>query len=238
MSQITKTVLLLGATSGLGYEIAKQIAPSQQYKIVITGRSLGKLQLAAEQLNTIATEKILTIQFDQSSEEDIGDLFHMLQNQQLEIDVLIMCVGINLAHEKGFRKMHVLDMQDFKYTFLTNIFNAVNVCKTALDKMRKRRTGKIVILGSLAYKYGVKGQLAYSMSKSALAGMHNTIVNEYPYITSLYYELGVLNNARNEKYLESLRENSAVNLLDMDKVATLIVNDILNEEKSICRSIA
>jgi NAD(P)-dependent dehydrogenase (short-subunit alcohol dehydrogenase family) len=104
--------------------------------------------------------------------------------------------------------------------------------------MRKRRAGKIVILGSLAYKYGVKGQLAYNMSKSALAGMHNTIVNEYPYITSLYYELGVLNNARNEKYLESLRENSAVNLLDMDKVATLIANDILNEEKSICRSIA
>jgi uncharacterized oxidoreductase len=84
------TVLITGGTSGIGFEMTKQFL-KQGNKVIITGRNEQKLQKAKEQL-----KGVITIKSDVSNSDEIEHLYHQVEKDYPDLNILINNAGIML----------------------------------------------------------------------------------------------------------------------------------------------
>ena len=94
-----KTVLITGATSGIGKNLTEYLAQSTEYKPVIVARNEENLKELSEKY------AIKYIQYDLNDINNIPSIFTQLKENQIELDGLVHCAGISplmLVKEKAF----------------------------------------------------------------------------------------------------------------------------------------
>jgi 3-hydroxy acid dehydrogenase/malonic semialdehyde reductase len=88
-----KTVLITGASSGIGRSTAKMFASAspQDLKLIISARRIENLQQLTEEIRTEFGEgvKILPVKLDVSKAADISDLVRNLPDEFRDIDILV-----------------------------------------------------------------------------------------------------------------------------------------------------
>ncbi len=110
-----KTILITGATDGIGLATAKQLA-SLGHTILLHGRSPSKLKEAEEQVRSVATGgKIETYLADFSAMADVNKLAEQVAAQHSHLDVLINNAGI-------FRTPHPITNDGLDVRFVVNTF--------------------------------------------------------------------------------------------------------------------
>jgi NAD(P)-dependent dehydrogenase (short-subunit alcohol dehydrogenase family) len=93
------------------------------------------------------------------------------------IDVLVNNAGVNYT-----AAVEDLSMEDWRAQFETNVFGVLRVTRAVLPHMRKRRSGRILMMSSLSGLVTPPTQGAYSSSKHALEGLSNALRMElYPF---------------------------------------------------------
>lgn len=147
MEKKGKTVLITGASSGIGYELAKVFAENQ-YDLVLVARRKEKLQqlkseIMKQDISKSGQVNITLIEKDLSLKEAPRELFDTLHEQNIEIDILVNNAGIGMCglfHEiNGNKDDEMIDLNIRAVTKLTKL--------AALD-MIKRRRGKILNVAS------------------------------------------------------------------------------------------
>ena len=171
----TQTVLITGATDGLGKAAALLLAENG-YRVFAAGRSAEK----RAQLDTLANEKKLpleTLGMDVCDDGSVQRAVNLVYQKAGTIDVLINNAG--LAYVATVEDM---TMEDWRRQFETNFFGVVRVTQAVLPKMRERRSGRIIMISSVSGLVTPPTQGAYSASKHAMEGLSNALRHElYPF---------------------------------------------------------
>lgn len=170
-----KSVLITGATDGLGRALALLLA-QRGYRVFAAGRSPEKLA----QLESLAREKqfpLESIALDVCSDDSVEAAISQVLGKAGHLDVLVNNAGVNYT-----AAVEDLSMQDWRAQFETNFFGVLRVTRAILPHMRERRSGRILMMSSLSGLVTPPTQGAYSSSKHALEGLSNALRMElYPF---------------------------------------------------------
>ena len=150
----SKTILVTGASNGIGFEVAK-IAASLGHKVIAISRDISNLK---------SIDNIDSYSVDITNEELLENLVKRLIRKNIKLDVLINNAGllINSPFEKT-------SMKSFKDVYNVNIFGVVSVIRMCLPIINK--SGHVVNISSMGGVQGsskFSGLSAYSSSKGAL----------------------------------------------------------------------
>lgn len=138
-----KTVLITGASFGIGYELAKIFA-KEKYNLILVARNLERLNQIKDELQN-SDIKILTIQKDLSQPNSAKELFDEINKNNFEIDILINNAGFGLLGPFA-----ELDLQTQLDMIQLNITSLVQLTHLILPQMIKRKSGKIMNVASTA----------------------------------------------------------------------------------------
>ncbi len=138
-----KIVLITGATSGIGYELAKVFARNN-YNLILTGRNEQRLN---EIRNEFTNYKISihTFSCDLSKQNSVSELFYLINKSNLEIDILINNAGFGLLGP-----FNEVDLQSQLDMIQVNITSLVELTHLIIPSMIKRKSGKIMNVASTA----------------------------------------------------------------------------------------
>lgn len=147
-------ILIFGATSGIGKELAR-LYVADKHHVIITGRRIEKLQeIQTEQPNSYTIK-----QHDVTDYIATEILFKEVIAQHKTIDVVIYSSGVGEANYK-------LDWEKEVPTLETNIMGAVRVFTEAYPLFRKQGYGHLVSISSVAGVRGNRHIPAYFASKA------------------------------------------------------------------------
>jgi NAD(P)-dependent dehydrogenase (short-subunit alcohol dehydrogenase family) len=172
---LQKTVLITGATDGLGRAAALLLA-QRGYRVFAAGRSAEK----RAQLDTLSREKNLsleTVELDVCDDASVQRAVANVLAKTGAIDVLFNNAGVNFT-----AAVEDLRMEDWRRQFETNFFGVLRVTQAVVPHMRERRHGRIIMMSSVSGFVTAPTQGAYSSSKFALEAMSNALRLElYPF---------------------------------------------------------
>lgn len=170
--KIKRNVLITGATSGIGREIAVVFA-SKGWNLFCHYHSSGK---KIENLNKDVAEHGVDIHRLKADFRSKGDIRRFLSEvKKLDIDSLINNAGTYIA-ARHFSDLGLDDMRD---VFMVNAFAPMMIASAVFARMKEKRFGRIVNISSIAAKYGGSAHsMHYGCSKLALEGMTKTLARE------------------------------------------------------------
>lgn len=169
MSELNgKVALVTGASRGIGKAIAEQLV-QQGARVVGTATSENGAQAIAGYLGENGTGMMLNVTEDSSLEQVLKDI----KQQYGDIDILINNAGI--TRDNLLMRMKDAEWQDILDTNLTPIFK---LSKAVLRGMMKKRSGRIVNIGSVVGSSGNPGQANYAAAKAGLVGFSKSMARE------------------------------------------------------------
>jgi 3-oxoacyl-[acyl-carrier protein] reductase len=151
--------IVTGGSSGIGFEIAKQLK-MQGAKVLITGRDENKLKKAASEID------VLYAVADASNESDVIKAFEYANSMMKGYNVLI-----NNAAYGSFGLLKDQNTQVFEQLIATNVTGAMIAGREAAKHFIENNFGNIINISSTAGNAGFAGGTAYVASKFALKGM-------------------------------------------------------------------
>jgi NADP-dependent 3-hydroxy acid dehydrogenase YdfG len=156
---MNKTVLITGATSGIGKATAIFLA-SQGARLILCGRRENRLNDLKKELPT----EVHTLHFDVRDREAVFDSIAQIPEEFKPIDVLIN----NAGNAHGLDDVVGADLDDWDAMIDGNVKGLMYVTKAILSEMTTRKKGQIINLGSIAgIEVYPKGN-AYCASKFAV----------------------------------------------------------------------
>jgi NAD(P)-dependent dehydrogenase (short-subunit alcohol dehydrogenase family) len=171
----TRTVLITGATDGLGKAAALLLA-ERGYRVFAAGRSAEK----RTRLDALANEKKLpleTLEMDVCDNSSVQRAVSSVHQKSGAIDVLINNAG--LVYVGAVEELRI---EDWRRQFETNFFGVIRVTQAVLPQMRERRKGRILMMSSVSGFVTPPTQGAYSASKHAVEALSNALRHElYPF---------------------------------------------------------
>ena len=168
-----KTVVITGASGGLGFAIAKILIEKYNCRIIGIARNKDKIEKSIQTLTI--KDKFSYQLFDVSKQQNWVDFYDFLIKNDISIDILINNAGFMLPFSK-FEKYTEEQIQDIVNTnFMANIFSI----KTLLPLLKKSKTPAIINVCSSAGLCSVVGQSMYSATKSAMRSFTEALTQEY-----------------------------------------------------------
>ena len=175
MGNAQQTVLITGATDGLGRAAALLLA-ERGYRVFAAGRSAEK----RAELDRLAASKKLpleSLELDVCDESSVNRAVQQVLQKASNIDVLINNAGVGLM-----AVAEELKLDDLRRLYETNIFGLLRVTQAVLPHMRARKSGRILMLSSVAGILTPPTYGAYSSSKHAVEALSNALRLElYPF---------------------------------------------------------
>lgn len=160
------SVLITGTSKGIGYDAALQLARAG-YDVIATMRNPDGSDLGA---SAEAGSLPVTIrQLDVDDDLSVAEVF----SEFGDVDILVNNAGI-LSCEA----IEDESLQKFRAVMETNFFGAVKCCKAVVPAMRKRGSGCIINITSVAGLAAFAPDAAYSASKFALEAFTEILAQE------------------------------------------------------------
>ncbi|HDQ00397.1 MAG TPA: SDR family NAD(P)-dependent oxidoreductase [bacterium] len=162
MKLIQKTILLTGASTGIGKELARQLATRQNRLFLLARRE----DLLRELVETLDYPQLDHRYFvcDVADNQQVEKLCSDLLRQKIAFDVLIFNAGVG----ETFLVNHI-DEQNFRYLYEVNMMNIITFLKNLLPAMLEQGSGTIATISSFAGCRGMPRSASYSSSKAALS---------------------------------------------------------------------
>jgi 3-oxoacyl-[acyl-carrier protein] reductase len=174
---VTKTILITGASNGIGAECATWFA-QQGWQLCLHGRSEEKLLALSHELTEKYQTKSLYYCGDLTDSATIKPIFQKINQTFSRLDSMVHCAGT--MHQGN---LAMLKEQDIDQQFALHLKSALLLTQLASRLMIRNKQGSLVFVSSVVAQQGAIGQALYSAAKSGLHGM----------VKSLAKELGVHN---------------------------------------------
>jgi len=171
MENINKYALITGATSGIGFELAKLFA-ADGYNLVIVARDQTQLDAKANELKANGI-RVIPMAKDLFDPEQAFALYADLQAQGIRIDVLV-----NNAGQGVYGEFEETDIDRELDIINLNISSLVVLSKLFLKEMIARNSGKILNTASIASKTPGPWQAVYHGTKAFVLSFTEAIREE------------------------------------------------------------
>lgn len=169
-----KTVLITGASRGIGRACAKQFAAAGGWRIVITCRnSTDELRETASHLRNYPDTAVLADVGDISDEAYVSSLFSRIGDNGEMPSVLINNAGIDYV---GL--LQDMTLSDWNRVTGVNLTAAFLTMRAAIPHMVRRHSGSIVNVSSVWGNVGGSCEAAYSASKGGIAALTRAMAKE------------------------------------------------------------
>lgn len=174
---MSKTVLITGATAGIGKATA-EIFAANGWNTIITGRREENLQKLKQQLETEYNVKVLTLCFDVQNRNEVNKAIESLSGNWKIIDVLVNNAGLALGKEP----LQEGNIEDWETMIDTNVKGLLYITQAVLPEMIKRKSGHIINLSSTAGKEVYAGGNVYCATKHAVEALTKSMrIDVLPY---------------------------------------------------------
>ena len=160
-----KTILITGATSGIGEACARKFAVMGS-NLILNGRNMDKLERLKHELTALGIE-ILTLPFDVRDRQAMHQALDSLQGQWKAIDVLINNAGLVL----GMDKEHEGSLDEWDVVIDTNIKALLAMTRMVVPGMVERGCGHVINIGSIAGDAAYAGGSVYCATKAAVKAL-------------------------------------------------------------------
>lgn len=159
---MNKTVLITGATSGIGLACARKFAENGD-KLILTGRNEHRLAELKKELDT----EVITLAFDVRDREKAKKYLNELPEPWQDIDVLVNNAGLALGLEPEYEG----NLDDWETMIDTNIKGLLTMTRLIVPGMVKRNSGHIINIGSVAGDAAYAGGNVYCATKAAVKAL-------------------------------------------------------------------
>jgi short-subunit dehydrogenase len=166
-----KSVLITGASSGIGEELALQLAQASA-KLTLTARRKDRLETLAQKIAETGKPRPVVAQCDVTRDGDLERAVADATRAFSKLDVVFANAGFGVV-----APLKKLTLEDYRRQFETNVFGVLRAIYAALPELEKSR-GNLAIVGSVAGWIATPGASPYSMSKFALRALADSITLE------------------------------------------------------------
>jgi len=163
-----KTVLITGASGGIGGEIARTLHRAGA-TVALSGTRVAPLQALSAELG----DRMHVLPCDLSDEDEVTALPKQANEAMGSVDILINNAGVT-------RDNLLMRMSDDEWASVLaiNLTSTMRLCKGVLRGMMKARWGRIVNISSIVGATGNPGQANYAASKAGLVAMSKSLAYE------------------------------------------------------------
>lgn len=166
-----KCAIITGASSGIGRELAIQLA-AKNVNVIAAARRKQRLDELAEEINRRG-QSCLPVVCDVTKPEDRRKVFDECWSCFRRCDILINCAGIG-----AMGRFDEADEQRLRQIFEVNFFAAAAFMREAIPKLAQSNDGLIVNIGSVLSHFAPPLKSEYCASKFALRGLSESIRSE------------------------------------------------------------
>lgn len=163
----TSTVLITGASSGIGAALARAFA-QRGYRVALVARRLEKLEVLAAEIRA-AGGKASVHRGDVTVDGSVAEVIQELAGQGISPAIVVANAGFGIVG-----RAQKLALDDYRRQFETNVFGVIRTLHETLPALKLSR-GRFVIMGSVAGHLAGSGSSAYSMSKFAVRALAESL---------------------------------------------------------------
>lgn len=168
-----KTVIVTGGGQGIGYGVACAFA-EEGANLVLTGRTLSKLDKAKAQIEAEYGVEVLNVTADGGNEEEVAAVIKAAVDHFGHLDTVVnnaqnSASGVMLAdHTK----------EDFDKAIMSGLYATFYYMKHAYPHLKESK-GSVVNFASGAGLFGKPGQSSYAAAKEGIRGMSRVAATEW-----------------------------------------------------------
>ena len=156
-----RTVLITGATSGIG-EATSRLLARHSFRLILCGRREDRLKKLSGELGIVTD--VLTLAFDVSNREQVNERLATLPPEWQQVDALVN----NAGNAHGLDPIHTGNLDDWDAMMDINVKGLLYVTRALLPGMTQRKAGHIINIGSIAGKETYANGNVYCASKHAV----------------------------------------------------------------------
>lgn len=170
---MSKTVLITGATAGIGAATAEIFAKAG-HRLILTGRRAERLTQLAERLKT----ETLTLAFDVRDKAQVKEAIASIPDNWKAIDILINNAGL----AAGMDPVQSGSIDDWEQMIDTNVKGLLYMTREISPGMCERKSGHIINIGSIAGKEVYPNGNVYCATKHAVDALSKAMrIDMLPY---------------------------------------------------------
>lgn len=164
-----RTCVVTGASSGIGAELARQLA-ARGHGVTLVARREDRLRSLAQQLAHLHGVRAEVVAADLTQETERTAMVDTVRERGLTVDVLVNNAGLSTSGP-----LHRGDRQDELSMIRTDVEAVADLCALVLPGMVERRRGAILNVGSTAAFQPIPGQAGYGASKAFVVSFSHAI---------------------------------------------------------------
>lgn len=166
-----KAVLITGASSGIGEELAWQLARAGA-KLTLAARRREQLESLAQKIAETGNARPLAAECDVTRDGDLERAVAETVRERGKLDAVFANAGFGVTG--AFKQLTV---EDYRRQFETNVFGVLRTVYAALPEIEKTQ-GNVVLISSVSGWLASPSASAYCMSKFAVRALANAITPE------------------------------------------------------------
>ena len=167
MSENQKKIWITGASSGIGKSVAEKFA-SEGWKVAVSARREDLLKKMA------SNENIFSFPLDVTNEAQIKETFDKIIKEFGSLDICLFSSGTyDPKHEQS------INTEKIKNVIQVNFFGVVDCVKVVEEYFKKKKSGQISIVSSIAGYRGLPNSSGYGPSKAALTNFAESIYFDF-----------------------------------------------------------
>lgn len=168
---MSRTIVITGASSGIGLALARQLAQPGNHLVLLARRTSILEELAAEINQSEARATVKTIDF--TRDNAWKDFYTSLCEEGGRIDTLYHC-----AARISAGSLHHTLPEDWDQIYRVNLHSTTAILSTLYPDMVKRNSGTLVLFSSLTSLSGAPMSAPYGATKTALYGLWKSLKYE------------------------------------------------------------
>lgn len=163
---MNKTILITGASSGIGEGCARKFA-SQGARLILNSRSADKLTDLAEELKEKYDAECYVMPFDVCNRDSAAAALNALPQEWKSIDVLVNNAGLAIGVDKEYEG----NLDEWDVVIDTNVKALLSMTRLVVPGMVERGRGHIINIGSIAGDAAYPGGSVYCATKAAVKAL-------------------------------------------------------------------
>lgn len=167
-----KIAYVTGASSGIGFQVAKTLAQAG-VKVAVTARSSGKLQTLCSEIKSQGGTAV-AFTADMLKDDEIEKSLRDTVREFGGIDIVVHCAGMTIK-----RPLEKMQPAEWDQVIDTNLKSTYHVARFAHPYLSKSEYSKFVAIGSVGTYLGIPLSGAYCASKGGLVQLIKTLAVEW-----------------------------------------------------------
>lgn len=225
-----ETVLITGASSGIGYELAKTFA-FHRHNLILVSRNTEKLTELAEKLTSEYNIRVEIIGQDLSKPGAAKAVFDIVDKMKLRVDILVNNAGVGAV---GF--FHEMEMDKDVEMVQLNIISLTEMTKLFSREMIKRKKGKILNVASTgAFAPGPFIAVYYATKAYVLSFSEALYTELKPFNISV---TALCPGATKTSFAKVAGKKDAQGAMEAEAVAKIAYNAVMNNKRVVVPGLA